>query len=109
MTIEEIISSLLEQCHKNAPRNVYKDEGQSTMDSNHDPTRESGRPTDMTTQTDITTAMLAAVYGVTLLTTKARDGGKSSLSPRIARELAVLSRVLENRLREARSAFESTA
>jgi len=57
----------------------------------------------MNGHTQHTTATLAMVVGIGLLQLNADTQGTDSVDPRAAREIAVLSRVLENRLGQFRS------
>jgi hypothetical protein len=51
------------------------------------------------------TAKLAAAFGMMLMNSEARAQAKEKFDPRRARELAVIARILEKRLGEARSAI----
>ncbi len=63
----------------------------------------------MTPRCEMTTAILAAVVGAALMSNGAERENDRNVDPRTARELAVLSRVLEKRLGEARKTLVTTA
>jgi len=62
----------------------------------------------MSVRAEITTGMLAAVFGGVLLAANATGGGQASLDPKTAREIAVISRVIEKRLSRTRKTFAAT-
>jgi hypothetical protein len=59
----------------------------------------------MIAPTEITTATLAAVFGLALVATNASRERETKPDQRAVRELAVLSRVLEKRLAETRKSL----
>jgi len=61
----------------------------------------------MIAQADITTAQLAGVFGGMLLAVCGSEAAHAQLDPRTARELAIISRVLEKRLGETRRSIVS--
>jgi len=59
----------------------------------------------MTARMENTTAMLAMVFGMSLFTANAVGEATAKVDARTARELAVMSRILEKRLGETRQSL----
>jgi len=64
---------------------------------------------EMKAQTQITTATLAVVFGMSLMAADALAEATGKLDVKTARELAIIARVLEKRLGEARKSFTVAA